>query len=913
MPERLFLIDAMAQIYRAHFAMSRNPLFTTKGENVSAVFGFTNILLNLLRTEKPDRLAVVFDAPERTFRQQIYEEYKATRDKMPDELVAQLPRIDEILEAFNLTKVILPGYEADDLVGTLAKQGAAKGYDVYLVTGDKDYYQLVDDNVFFYNPSKRSRAGEVEVFGPEGVKEIFGVLPDKVIDVLALAGDTSDNVPGVPKIGMKTAVKLVEQYGNMEAALSHWEEVGGKTGENLRDFREQALMSKRLVTIRREAPISVSFDDLILEDWKGEKARKLFVELGFKTLLRHLETEPLTIESQSGGIDYTAVTDEDALKQLIDTLGKSSRFAFDTETTSTDAMNAELVGMSFSVRTGQAWYVPVNYFQFKDMDSVPNDGQPLKKCGPVRDRLLDILRPVLVGGPGKITQNGKYDFLVLKKYGLHCAPLAFDTMLADYLINPGQRGHNIDALALNYLKIKKVPTNELIGTGKGQITMDHVPLTQITHYACEDADVTLRLMEILEQKLEQKGLQDLMETVELPISDVLLQMEANGIKLDVGLLNKMSKELAGDITQLEAECHLIAGTEFNLNSPKQLQHILFEKLNLPTKMSRKTKTGYSTDQDVLEKLAPLDPLPQKLLEYRQLQKLQSTYVEALPALVNKATGRVHTSYNQAVAATGRLSSTDPNLQNIPIRTEMGAEIRRAFIADEGNLLLSADYSQVELRMMAHLSGDKDLIAAFEEGQDIHTATAAKIFRVNPADVSKQQRSASKAVNFGVLFGMREYGLSSRLGISIKQAKEFIEGYFGAYPRVEEFINELLKAAYEDGYVSTILGRRRPLPELKSSNKNVKMQAERMAIATTVQGSAADLIKLAMITLHRDLKREKPPYKMLLQVHDELIFEIPEGEEEQAAKWVGERMESAMDLKVPLVVDAGWGKNWLEAH
>ncbi len=913
MPERLFLVDAMAQIYRAHFAMSRNPLFTQKGENVSAVFGFTNILLNLLRSENPDRLAVVYDAPERTFRQLIYEDYKATREKMPDELVAQLPRIDEIVEALNLTKVILPGYEADDLVGALAQKGAEKGFEVYLVTGDKDYYQLVTDNVLFYNPSKRSNKGEVDILGPQQVKEVFGVPPEMVIDALALAGDTSDNIPGVPKVGIKTAIKLLDNYGTLEGVLSHWQEVGGKIGENLRDYRDQALLSKRLVAIRTEAPIDVSFDDLIVENWKGKKARKLFVDLGFKSLLRYLETEALNIESQDGGIDYKAVTDEKGLKKLIKELSNAKRFAFDTETTSTSPMEAELVGMSFSVRSGQAWYVPVNHFQFEDMEAIPNDGLPLKKAGEVRDRLLQELKPILEGGAGKIAQNAKYDFLVLKKYDIHCGPLMFDTMLADYLLNPGQREHNIDSLALNHLRIKKVPTSELIGTGKNQISMDQVPIKQITHYACEDADVALRLAETLEPALNREGLLDLLETVELPICEVLLQMEFNGVKLDSDFLEKMSRELAGEIEQLGAECHLLAGTEFNLNSPKQLQHVLFEKLNLPTKMSRKTKTGYSTDQDVLEKLAPLDPLPKKLLEYRRLQKLKSTYVDAIPKLVNKRTNRLHTSYNQAVAATGRLSSTDPNLQNIPIRTEMGAEIRRAFIAEEGNLLLSADYSQIELRMMAHLSGDKELIGAFVAGEDIHTSTASKIFRVQPEDVSKQQRSASKAVNFGVLFGMREYGLSTRLGISVKQAKEFIQGYFGAYPRVEQFIGELLKEAHEDGYVSTILGRRRPLPELKSSNKNVAMQAERMAIATTVQGSAADLIKLAMIQLHRDLKREKPPWKMLLQVHDELIFEVPTGEEEQAAAWVAQRMESAMELDVPLLVDSGWGMNWLEAH
>ncbi len=911
MPQRLFLIDAMAQIYRAHFAFGKNPLINSKGENVSAIFGFTNILMALIRREKPDKLAVVYDSREPTFRHHIFEEYKATREKMPDELAAQLPRLDEVINALNLKKIILPGYEADDLIGTLAKQGEAEGYEVYLVTGDKDYYQLVTDKVYFYNP--RKGLDQVDILGPEGVAETFGIEPDKVIDTLALMGDSSDNVPGVPKVGKKTALKLLHQYGSMESVINSWEEIGGKVGENLHEYRNQAILSKNLVTIRTEAPVNIDVHNLDYGPWNTDEARDLFAELEFRSLFHYLEIEPKSVENQGGGVNYKAVTNKSELNKLVEKLEQSSRFAFDTETTSKDPLEAELVGMSFSVKDGEAFYLPVNYFSFENLENTEQTPRSLKDAGEITKQVLDILKPLLEAGPGKIAQNAKYDFLVMRKYGINCNPLVFDPMLADYLLNPGARGHGIDDMALNYLKIKKVETSELIGKGKKQITMDLVPLETIKNYACEDADVALRLTEVLELKIEDLKLSDLLTEVELPLSEVLLEMEHNGIKLDIKFLEKMSKVMKERTQQLESECHLLAGTEFNLNSPKQLAHILFEKLNLPVKLSRKTKTGYSTDQDVLEKLAPLDPLPKKLIEYRMLQKLQGTYVNALPQLVNPASGRVHTTYNQAVAATGRLSSNDPNLQNIPIRTEEGAEIRKAFIAEKGKVLLSADYSQIELRMMAHLSNDEELIQAFLNNEDIHTTTASKIFKVAPSRVSKQQRSASKAVNFGVLFGMREFGLASRLGISRDQAREFIDGYFGAYPRVKSFIEELILQAKKDGFVTTILGRRRPIPELSSSNRNIKMGAERMTIATAVQGSAADLIKLAMIKLHRDLEKEQYPYKMLLQVHDELIFEIPKDTVNKASAWVKDKMESAMKLSVPLVVDTGVGNNWLEAH
>ncbi len=909
--KRLFLVDAMAQIYRAHFAMVRNPFYTTKGENVSAVFGFTNTLLSLIEREKPDLLAVVYDTKKPTFRHHIYEAYKATREKMPEELADQLPRMDEILTALKIPKVILPGYEADDLIGTLSSEASKTGYEVFMVTGDKDYYQLVDENVFFYNNTKG--VNDIKIMGPAEVEETFGVLPEKVIDVLGLAGDTSDNVPGVPNVGPKTAIKFVKKYGSLEGALANADDVGGKTGSNLKEFRDLAILSKNLVTIRREAPIDTNIEALEYGPFDSDEARDLFTELEFRTLLRHIDKQNKSIDDQHGKVKYKAVITENLLKRMIKELQKSSRFAIDTETTSLDPISAQLVGISFSVRQGEAYYIPINHFQFSGEPAPSDSGRNSVQMVEAISQILEFLKPILDGGPGKVAQHGKYDFQVFKQHGVDVKPHVFDTMLADYLLNPVARGHGLDAMALTYLQIKKIETKELIGTGKNQITMDRVPVKIITKYACEDADVTYRLLQELEPKIKQENLEDLLLEVELPLSDVLMRMEGRGIKLDEDLLSGLSLKHHMRLDQIETECHQMAGTVFNLSSPKQLATILFDKMGLPTKLSKKTKTGFSTNQAVLEKLAPLDPLPKRILEHRELSKLVGTYIDALPLLINRKSGRVHTSYHQTVASTGRLSSSNPNLQNIPIRSELGAQIRKAFIADEGKLLLSIDYSQVELRMMAHLSGDEALIEAFERGEDIHSATASKIFNIPLDEVTKEQRSRSKAVNFGVLFGMREYGLSSRMGISIDEARQFIDGYFGAFPKVDIYIKQLLSQSKKDGEVRTILGRRRPMPEYNSSNGNIIQQAERIAIATAVQGSAADLMKLAMLKVDREIETKKLPYEMLLQVHDELIFEVPEAEVENAISMIKEKMESAMELTVPIVAEAGYGKNWFEAH
>jgi len=909
--KRLFLIDAMAQIYRAHFAFARNPLFTSKGENVSAVFGFTNTLMALIAREKPDLLAVVYDTPQPTFRHHVFEDYKATREKMPEELVAQLPRLDQVIEALKIPKLILPGYEADDLVGTVSARAVEQGLDVFLVTGDKDYYQLVNDRVKFYDTKKG--LDNATLLGPPEVEEVFGVPPHQVIDVLALAGDKSDNIPGVQGVGMKTAIKLVKQYGGVEEVLNNADEIKGKLGENIREQRANVLLSKNLVTIRLEAPYECNPTDLTYGPWSGDQVHALFAELEFRNLFKYLDESPKSVNEESVKVSYKSVITENALTTLVSKLIKVNRFAIDTETTSADPMRAELVGISVSMKAGEAFYIPLNHFQF-DGEAPPwEHGRSLDETKDAAEKILERLKPLLEGGPEKIGQHAKYDFLIFRRYGIDVSPLGFDPMIADYLLNPHQRSHGLDALAMNYLQIKKIETKELIGTGKSQITMDMVPLKQITQYACEDADVTYRLAGVIEEQIANEDLADLLNEVELPLSDVLMKMEQRGIRLDTDFLAAMSVELKQRLAELEAECHKMAGLEFNLASPKQLQHILFEKLGLPTSVSRKTKTGFSTVQSVLDRLAPLDPLPKKILEHRELSKLLGTYVDALPALVNPSTGRVHTSYHQTVAATGRLASSDPNLQNIPIRTQRGAEVRKAFIPADGQTLVSIDYSQIELRMMAHLSADEALIDAFNQGEDIHNTTAAKIFNVKPEEVTKDHRSGVKQVNYGVLFGMREFGLSQRMGISVQEAREFIDGYFGAFPGVKRYIDHLLEDARKSGMVKTILGRRRPLPELLSPNRNLVQSGERMAIASAVQGSAADLIKLAMLKLDSDIEREQVPYKMLLQVHDELVFEVPEGEEETAITWIKQRMESAMELKVPIVADAGWGKNWLEAH
>ncbi|MDZ7360085.1 MAG: DNA polymerase I [candidate division KSB1 bacterium] len=898
--KRAFLVDGSALAYRSHFAFIHNPLTSSRGQNTSAIFGFVRALLKLIDDERPDYLAVIFDTPEPTFRHRTYAEYKATRQKMPDDLVDQLPKIREFCEALGAKVVEVSGFEADDVIGTLAKQSATPEVNVYLVTGDKDFMQLVDENIFIYNTGKRDK---VEILDSAGVKEKIGLPPNRVIDLLALMGDASDNVPGVPKIGEKTALELLLQYDTVENLLAKAEQIKrANIRQSLQENRELALLSKKLVTIETNVPLPIKLEDFAFRGMNASAAAALCREFEFNSLVpRFTVTSAETAKGK-----YESLNTPARVKWLVQQLTQIDCFAFDTETTAEDPLRAELVGMSFSWEEGTGYYIPVAppraQNDLTDFFLQDHDLSLKKLFAP----LLEDPRRLKCG------QNAKYDMLVMSRYGVKMAGLVFDTMIASYLLNPTSRQHNLDALAMEHFNYKKIPTSELIGKGKAQITMRDVPVEIVSRYACEDADFTWRLRNYFLPKLREAGLEELFEKVEMPLVAVLAEVEQNGVKLDLPFLKNMSIELEATLGTLMAEIYELAGEEFNINSPKQLEKILFDKLKLTA--SRRTKTGRSTDADVLEKLRQKHELPQKLLEYRELSKLKSTYVDALPQLVNPHTQRVHTSYNQAIAATGRLSSSEPNLQNIPIRTEIGRQIRRAFIPGEkGWKLLDADYSQIELRIVAHLSQDTALIEAFRNDEDIHTSTAARVFNIDPQDMTPDIRRRAKEINFGIIYGMGAYGLSQRLGISPEEAQNFITNYYAQYPGVNDFIIGTIADAHKKGYVTTMLNRRRYLPDINSDNRRVREFAERTAINTPIQGTAADLIKIAMINIHRRLQKENLRSRMILQVHDELVFEAPEDELGALEKLVREEMSSAIKLDVPIKVDVGVGENWLEAH
>ena len=889
----LYLIDGSALAYRSYFAFVRNPLINSKGENTSAVFAFTRSLLKILDEEKPDYMAVVFDTPEPTFRHEEYAEYKAQRPRMPDEMADQLPRIKEVIRALNIPIVELPGYEADDVIATLAKRAAEQGLDVTIVTGDKDLVQLVTDRIRIYNPKPGGK--EPEVITVETAPEKLGVRPEQIPDYLGLAGDSVDNIPGVKGIGPKGAVDLLKTFGSLEKIYEHLDQVKPRYRKVLEEQKEQALLSKQLATVQADAPVDVDLEDLRLGEPNRDELVRLFRELEFKSLL-----ERFTHNSESDEADYRVIRTREELDWLVNELRRVGTFAVDLETTSLNPLDAQIVGLSFSWRAGFACYVPVRAPIFDVLELGERE-------------VLEALKPVLEDSSlRKVGQNIKYDLLVLRQAGVELNGVYFDTMVAAYLLNPSERQHNLDLLSLELLNYKKIPTSDLIGKrGSKQLSMAEVPLDQIARYACEDADITWRLYELLEPRLEQAGLMPLFRDVEMPLVLVLADMEHWGVKLDVDYLRQMSRELAEQLRELEKKIYAVAGEPFNINSPKQLSRILFEKLKLPAR--RRTKTGYSTDARVLEELARQHELPRLLLEYRELAKLKSTYVDALPEMVNPRTGRVHTSFNQTVTATGRLSSSEPNLQNIPIRTELGRRIRRAFVTeDENHLLLDADYSQIELRIMAHLSGDQRLRESFEHGEDVHTRTAALVFGIEPHEVTPEHRRKAKEVNFGIMYGMGAYGLARRLEITPEEAQQFITGYFASYPGVHEFILRTIQQAREQRYVTTLLNRRRHLPDILSSNQRVREFAERTAINTPIQGTAADLIKVAMIRIWREIKRRGLRTKMILQVHDELVFEVPRAELDEVKELVRREMEGAIQLDVPVKVEIGVGRNWLEA-
>ncbi|MEA3366466.1 MAG: DNA polymerase I [Candidatus Hydrogenedentes bacterium] len=903
MAEKLFLVDGSAFAYRSFFAI--RGLTDSRGRPTNAVFGFARMIAKLFREHEPDSIAVAFDAPGKTFRNELYDEYKANRPEIPEDLAAQIPLIDQVLEAFSLPVLRVPGVEADDVMGTLARTARRAGIDTVLVTGDKDMLQLVDEHVLVYDPNKETDKAWT---GIDQVRERFGVDPPQVTDALALIGDASDNVPGVTKIGPVAAKKLLSQYKTLEGIYEHIGEIKGKQRENLENDRTQAFLSRKLVTIDTNVPVDVSLEDLRRRPLNTDKLIDVFSELELHSLVQEFLPDA---SEQTAKEAYTVVSEEAALRAVIAEMRKAGTFAVDTETTSTDPMRAELVGISLCCTPGKAYYVPVG----RRVPGQDGELEGLKSPGALnqmdRRAVLDSLRSLLEDeSVRKIGHNIKYDLEVLARAGIDLKGISLDTMVASYLTDPSRLRHNLGEVSLHYLKRKMIPITDVIGKGSKQITFDSVPIDKACLYACEDADMTWRLGELLGAQLRDQGLEALFTKVELPLIGVLARMEQAGIAIDEALFQSLAEEVRERLAALEQEIFALAGESFVLNSPKQLQHILFDKLGLVP--LRRTKTGYSTDVEVLEQLAREHELPRKMLEYRVLEKLRGTYIEALPKLVNPDTGRIHTSFNQTVAATGRLSSSDPNLQNIPIRTEMGKRIRQGFIAGSPEMkLISADYSQVELRILAHLSQDPALQEAFARGADIHSDTAARIFGVMPELVTPEMRRQAKAVNFGVVYGISAFGLSKNLGISRSEAAQFIENYFAQYPGVAAWIDRTLEEARTNGYVTTLLQRRRPVPELNSTNNTTRRAAERVAINTPVQGSAADIIKLAMVHLDKALEGSRS--RMLVQVHDELLVETPEAEAKDTATIMKRIMEEAMPLAAPLKVDIGIGNNWAEVH
>ena len=902
--KRLFLLDGSALVYRAFFAFQRNPLINSKGENTSAVFGFLLSLFQIIDEEKPDYIAAIFDTPEPTFRHKLYPEYKATREKMPDEMREQLPRLKQVIQTLNIRFLEMPGFEADDVMGTLAKTAEAANINVYLVTGDKDFMQLVTENIKIYNPKKINK--EIEILDINGVKNKSGVLPKQIIELMSLVGDSSDNVPGVRGIGPKTGVKLIQEFNTLENLLKNLDSIQSKSIKTkIDECKEVAILSKELVTIDTQVNLDVTLDELKYQEPDTENIVQLLKKLEFTSLVKRFMKHSTTEE-----VKYKIIDTEITLTEFITNLSNINQFTLDLETTDIDPIKAQIVGFSFSWKKGEAYYIPVAVEAISNpvdlFDTKENKGLPVKL-------VLSKLAPIFKNEQQKkCGQNIKYDLLVLLQYDIHVNGIDFDTMVASYLINPSLRQHNLDALSLEHLNYQKIPTSDIIGKGKKQISMADVPIEKVAQYACEDADMTQRLRIIFEKKLQDNNLLDLLHSVELPLIEVLMDVENNGVSLDLPLLHEMSIDLHDQIKKLIINIYDLAGQEFNINSTKQLSDILFNKLGLP--VIRRTKTGISTDVKVLEELAQQHNLPQLLLEYRQLAKLKSTYVDALPKLVNSKTGRVHTSYNQTVAVTGRLSSSNPNLQNIPIRTNIGRKIRQAFIpVDKHHVLLDADYSQIELRIMAHISQDETLIKSFQEDEDVHRRTASIIFNLPPEDVTDDLRRKAKEVNFGIMYGMGEYGLSTRLKITIEEARDFISDYFNNYKGVKEYIDKTIEETKDRGYVTTILHRRRYLPEINSTNGRVRQFAENNAVNTPIQGSAADLIKIAMINIYNRIKEQKIDAKMILQVHDELMFEVHKDKVDGLSEIVKYEMENAIELSVPLKVDLGIGDNWLEAH
>lgn len=920
---KLFLIDAYALIYRSYYAFLKNPRINSKGMNTSAIFGFVNSLEDVLKRENPTHIAVGFDPSGPTFRHEAFENYKAQREETPEVIRQSVPIIKDIIGAYNIPILEVPRYEADDVIGTIAKQAAREGFDVYMMTPDKDYGQLVEEHIYMYRPRF---GGDYEIMGVPEVLQKYGLTStDQVIDLLGLMGDSSDNIPGCPGVGEKTAQKLLTEFGSIENLLANTDKLKGAQKKKVEENAEQIRFSKFLATIKTDVPIRFDAALCIREKPDQERLTKIYTELEFRTFINKLsgeEKKPVSKDPVQGSLfdifeaegpskpkystladlkstphTYYVVDTEEKQLDLARFLNNQPFFAFDTETDGIDPLRAGLVGMSFAVKENEAWYVPV---PANSVDA---------------DKILSHFTPALENPRSmKIGQNIKFDILVLRKYGIRVAGPLFDTMIAHYLLNPELR-HGMDYLAETYLKYKPVPIEDLIGPkGKNQRCMRDIPVATVAEYAAEDADVTLKLKNYFAPALKKEGLESLFFDIEMPLVYVLAEMEATGVTLDTAALKQSSIELTRIMNALEKEVYESVGSKFNINSTRQVGDILFDRLKLDEKAKKTKSGGYSTSEDILEKLRSKHPAVGKILEYRGLKKLLSTYIDALPELIHSDTGKIHTSYNQAVTATGRLSSTNPNLQNIPVRDELGREIRKAFTADNPEcLFFSADYSQIELRIMAHLSGDQHMIEAFRSGEDIHAATAAKIYGIPVEEVSGDMRRKAKTANFGIIYGISVFGLAERLGIPRAESKELIEGYFRTYPRIKEYMDECIEVAKEKGYVETIFKRKRFLPDINSHNAVVRGYAERNAINAPIQGSAADIIKLAMVRIYNRFETEQLKSKMILQVHDELNFNVWKDELDRVKQIVLEEMENVVQLQVPLIADCGQGVNWLEAH
>ena len=933
--KKLFLLDAYALIFRAYYAFIRAQMINSKGMNTSAVYGFTATLEEILRTESPSHIGVVFDPPGPTFRHEKFPEYKANRETTPEEIKLSVPWIKKILDAFNIPVIEVEGFEADDVIGTLSVKADSMGFSVFMMTPDKDYAQLVGDNVFMYKP--RRSGNDAEIIGSQEVKDTFGIdEPKQVIDVLALWGDSSDNIPGAPGIGEKTSKKLISEYKSIENLFARKDELKGKVKESITFNQDQIRMSKDLATIRLDVPVEFKEKELLYGGANKENLAALFQELEFKTLANRVleglgsgdsksgnesnkglpgntspggqgdlfadSSETIATVSQLKTLNdvehnYELVDSPEKIRKLLASLQKRKAFCFDTETTDINALNAELVGLAFSWEPKKGWFVPVPESRKETM------------------KILQEFKPVLEDKEiQKVGQNLKYDIQVLRNYGISTKGSMFDTMIAHYLLQPEQR-HGLDFLAEAYLGYRNIPTEDLIGKKGGrQGSMRDVSHDKLCDYACEDADITWQLYLLLGEEIKKSGLEKLANGIEFPLISVLCSMEGAGIKLDGDNLHNYARVLESELLVLRDSIYKLAGEEFNISSPKQLGDILFEKLKISSDAKKTKSKQYSTSEDVLIRLTDKHPVINEVLEFRTLKKLLSTYVEALPKMINPRTGLIHTSYNQAVTATGRLSSNNPNMQNIPIREEKGREIRKAFIPrNEEYIFLSADYSQIELRIMAHMSGDPIMREAFQHGEDIHTATAARIFDITHEEVSREQRGKAKTANFGIIYGISAFGLAQRLHIPRKEAKELIDNYFNTYSRVKEYMEECIAFARDKSYVETMLGRRRYLRDIHSRNAIVRGFAERNAINAPIQGSAADIIKIAMIRIQDKLENSSGKSRMILQVHDELVFDVYKQELEEVRQMVISEMENAFELSVPLVVDHGTGNNWLEAH